>query len=618
MAPRYGYQPHSALEYTAKFMDPFTEDLDRGARKFNGPYVSEKLLVNSQKFEAVDTVTEAYYHLLENSQNWLLGRLAEHIKSQDVFAAEASRVEVIEIDEQGNRTQQQPTTSHAFRALLDHTTTSHTPDDSNHDSAGIKPPSDSDPAPVRRIVIMEDVSRSYMGILGSRLRIPPTFFARHLLEQSVLEDFRIDDSKDDEAQSFTLPFFRFAKAPKVSSNQPLEEMYRVKANATRLFAFPKPHGTFDLRGTIIEVEHCFSFWCRTRADNDWDVVILVDPPLKNEALAVNTSSRLSIGTPRKCSYIAEYPPNRVLPSDTTTWPTLEKSHEPDAFFDLVSNHFHQPDFHTPSDPFMCSLPLRQIALQSWNDFLNHAMHCLILTKGEPYPDNAHFSSAISMLWAPTVEEWLLGRMVKWSRRLHIEATVLSVIMRGFNIAPLSTHSVGGGHDGNDLATRSKVGSKEARMWALIREKTLEYKSLYDDMASSYMQVCSLRESLASNQQARGVRRLSAMGALFVPVSLSATLLSMADPFTPGKDRFWVFFAIAVPFLIVFSAWLFVQPGLADAEGKVAAKMLDTRLVGSVADGVKMPSLGKRTSKEVWTGWRNRFSVDARSMSVGQA
>jgi hypothetical protein len=65
MAPRYGYQPHSALEDTAKFMGPFTEDSDRGTRKANDPYVSEKLSVNSQEFEAVDTVTEAYYHLLE-------------------------------------------------------------------------------------------------------------------------------------------------------------------------------------------------------------------------------------------------------------------------------------------------------------------------------------------------------------------------------------------------------------------------------------------------------------------------------------------------------------------------------------------------------------------------
>jgi hypothetical protein len=198
-----------------------------------------------------------------------LGRLAEHIKEQDDSAAEASRVEVIHFSEDGERIQRRATCSE-LRDMLDSPSSGQTRyDPFDFDTNQMAPVPTTNYKPVRRIFLVEDVSRNYMGILGSRLRIPPIFFAKHLLELSVLEQFQ-DEEPANNIESFTLPFFQFARAPKVSSKQPLEEMYRVKANATRLFAFPKPYGSFDLRGTIIEVEHCFSFWSRKKGDDDWD------------------------------------------------------------------------------------------------------------------------------------------------------------------------------------------------------------------------------------------------------------------------------------------------------------------------------------------------------------
>ncbi len=220
------------------------------------------------------------------------------------------------------------------------------------------------------------------------------------------------------------------------------------------------------------------------------------------------------------------------------------------------------------------------------------MHCLVLTKGEPYLDNAHFSSPIATLWAPTVEEWLLGRMVKWSRRLHIESTVLGTILLAFGIDPSSAEKLS-----------EKMSDAEAKTWVLLRWKTLEYKSLYDDMASSYMQVCSLRESLTSNQQARSLARLSSMGALFVPVSLSATILSMAEPFTPGQDIFWVFFAVMAPLMALLSLWLFVQPRIFD-EKRSASSKLDHRETRAPVTG---KSFGKRDCRRDQGLWQDRYA-----------
>jgi hypothetical protein len=238
-----------------------------------------------------------------------------------------------------------------------------------------------------------------------------------------------------------------------------------------------------------------------------------------------------------------------LPPEYTDWPTSESGRQYSSTFGCMTEYFKAPEFRPPDDPFECTLETRNLALSKWSDFLNHAIRCLIQTKGEPYTNNTHFSSPIATIWTHNTQEWLLGRMVKWSRRLHIEHTIVGGIM----------YSLGIDADKRDHC--GKVSPLEARKWRYVRDKTLEYKSLYDDMASSYMQVMSLRESQISNEQARGVARITVLGAFFVPVSLTAGILSMAAPFSPGQEKFWVFFAIAGPFTFILSAWVFFQPAI---------------------------------------------------------
>jgi hypothetical protein len=180
---------------------------------------------------------------------------------------------VIQFDEAGEKSRFQPANSDELKIFLDRPESEHTSQLISDHGSNEAVPEVFVSENIRRIFVVEDVSKNYVGILGSRLRIPPIFFARHLLELSVLDQLEDGAIGRGSIQSFALPFFQFAKAPKVllpSSNQALEELYRVKANATRHFAFPRPYGTFDLRGTIIEIESCFSYWSNTRNRNSWD------------------------------------------------------------------------------------------------------------------------------------------------------------------------------------------------------------------------------------------------------------------------------------------------------------------------------------------------------------
>ncbi|KAK5127382.1 hypothetical protein LTR85_006721 [Meristemomyces frigidus] len=202
-----------------------------------------------------------------------------------------------------------------------------------------------------------------------------------------------------------------------------------------------------------------------------------------------------------------FPSTRDLPGDPALWANQKDVESAESVFDQLLKAYTSPDAEPFQHPFECTLEVRKLALRKWIDFLNHAIHCLVLTKGEPYLNNTHFNSAISALWASRTEEWLLGRLVKWSRRLHTEHTVISTTMRSF------------GMDLSSAQAPDTISVTESKQWHYVRDKLLEYKSLYDDTAASYIQVMSLHESQASNDQARSLGRITLIASLFVPVSL---------------------------------------------------------------------------------------------------
>ncbi|KAH6676981.1 hypothetical protein F5X68DRAFT_246039 [Plectosphaerella plurivora] len=417
----------------------------------------------------------------------------------------------------------------------------------------------------RTVYVIEDMTKHYVEVFCRKLGVHPSFFARHLIELSVIESMDELFHDDGDVFAFTIPFFEVQAAPRImsdsgSSHTP-EELFRIKSNVSRLVAFPRPHGTFDLRGTVIEIQCLTSYWSRTHNDGGWDVVILVDPPLGDELLYVNSDGGIKIREDEDENVFRPYfsPQSSKMTRDSNGEWKLSLPERHQCMFDEMSQ------------------VIRDVALRQWNEFLNHAMHCLVLIKGEPYLENTHFSSPTAQLWEPGVQEWLLGRMVKWSRRLHIEFTVVGSIMRRLGMDP------------TDRRSRGRLSAAESDKWRYIADKNLEYKSLYDDMAASYMQVMSLRESLASNTQARGVGRLTVMGVLFVPVSLSTGLLSMAEPFTPGQNRFWVFFVLVVPITLVLAAFVLGADRVSEYRAR-KAEQPDSRIDTGVCVDARRPEV----------------------------
>ena len=124
-----------------------------------------------------------------------------------------------------------------------------------------------------RLVILQDLPRNHVEVIGSRLRVHPTVFARHWGDTSFLEtaDDVVDPGKG--CYRFTIPYPDFTKAVRFLEQPPREpeEMYRADFLVRRLMVVPESFSEWDLRGSVAEIEACLSFWGRIHVeDGGWD------------------------------------------------------------------------------------------------------------------------------------------------------------------------------------------------------------------------------------------------------------------------------------------------------------------------------------------------------------
>ena len=112
-----------------------------------------------------------------------------------------------------------------------------------------------------------------------------------------------------------------------------------------------------------------------------------------------------------------------------------------------------------------------------------------------------------------------------------------------------------GIDVDDPQIYGFVGKREAQMWQFLRSTCLDLQDVFQQLTNSNTQVIALREAQASNAQASSIRWLTVLGTLFVPISILAGIMSMGGEFLPGERKFWVFFAVVCPVLLIIGAVL---------------------------------------------------------------
>jgi len=77
----------------------------------------------------------------------------------------------------------------------------------------------------------------------------------------------------------------------------------------------------------------------------------------------------------------------------------------------------------------------------------------------------------------------------------------------------------------------------------------------DALLTTYVQEALIHESRVANRQARNVGRLTALATILVPISFSAAIFSIGVEYLTGESKFWIFWAVSLPVVLVFTLFV---------------------------------------------------------------
>jgi Mg2+ and Co2+ transporter CorA len=95
----------------------------------------------------------------------------------------------------------------------------------------------------------------------------------------------------------------------------------------------------------------------------------------------------------------------------------------------------------------------------------------------------------------------------------------------------------------------KALDHEKNFLALYR-KLVNYQSWAEKLMGVILSHVNLMETEKSISDSKSLSRLTVLGFFFVPISFVATFFSMGGDFGVGERRFWIFWAVAVPLMLV--------------------------------------------------------------------
>jgi CorA-like Mg2+ transporter protein len=97
------------------------------------------------------------------------------------------------------------------------------------------------------------------------------------------------------------------------------------------------------------------------------------------------------------------------------------------------------------------------------------------------------------------------------------------------------------------------GSSPSEAWEsifdgfeLVANRIYIYRRRFDAMIPVLTSLFQIVESRRSLAETRGITRLTHLALIFVPLTFLSSLFSMTGDLAPGKQQFWVYFAVTVP------------------------------------------------------------------------
>lgn len=469
--------------------------------------------------------------LIQNELQPFFPRFAAAIAEQSPSQREQGRCAVVDFTEQ----QHQQVGSFASSSDLNVFLTD-TPPPAYHET---------NPLPRRRLFILEDLPCNHILALGSRLRIPPGFFAGHW-DDPASSTF----NHRDPFQRCALPHFRirYGTSNRVeidASNNPTNTMgtFAFDTNVCRYLHIYNPKG---LLYDEPRSHHIMSFWTSApRDDGSWDAVLLVDPPPQRHVRCLTTQTLVPLRNQLldEASMPTRFlnPPlhtRHELPQDSSMWAAAHSRPAYVSMFEDTIEAYHAGYITVTSDPLSAVEYPRRLAMSTLLAYLRRRYINIVNVHKTQGPNAlrhnyfSSFSNSTMSCWSKEFFDFMIGSCAAMKEFSHEMDE--NMIALGLDVA-------------HPLAPAWEIDG-----WKSIRDITRVVQEMTDTFATNYLQYVTIQEAHASNGSAQSLSRITVLTMLFIPLSTVASIFSMGGDFLPGETKAWMFWAIVIPVLAMLA------------------------------------------------------------------
>jgi hypothetical protein len=514
----------------------------------------DRLLKSSSSFNSnilLEKNEAEYLGLIQHQIQYLFPDFASALSRQSPLEREQGRCAVVDLSHRSGARRTVLSSSDELRDYLS--------------TGRLFPEADVDGAPRRRLFILEDLSSNYISALGSRLRIPPSFFAGHYNDPASPSMF---NHRNPFHRHTTSQFrLRYSDSHRAEIDVPPHEVssiYLFNTNVFRYLHVYNPNGPLydEMRSS-----HVLSFWSSPLGtDGAWDAVLLVDPPLGKKAMHLTSKQLVTVrrelrdetSIPKHYLF-PEINASQQLPEDTSAWAASLQRPQFVSMFDDTLNDFATPGKWSArelDDPKAAVEWPRKIVISMMLSFTRRRYLNLLRlqnTKLKPQPNQmkpqphqtlrinslANFSEGALSKWHDQYFNFIVGSsaaMKEVSREMEENMASAGISVK---------HGITQGSEGR----AAPPPLWETDGWLSIMDLSHAVEDLLASLATGYMQYITIQEARVSGANAQSLSKITVLTMLFIPLSTIAGIFSMSDDYLPGKSRAWVFWVVSIPFLL---------------------------------------------------------------------
>ncbi|KAH7114885.1 hypothetical protein EDB81DRAFT_669396 [Dactylonectria macrodidyma] len=388
----------------------------------------------------------------------------------------------------------------------------------------------------RAIYILEGGNADFAAAIGSYFNLHPSMFAEYQCVSNVTAQSRGNEgllaSVWASRQCISMRYRELVVFP-----DRVDDMYGLRCPVTgRHVGSTRINGEFNKVGSA--QRKCMRWASAKRPDNGWDYLLICDPPLRRVRKPAPSSNRIAEeialpDSPFQGGYVDFIPEDIQVKCGVGP---SRKSLAEDLLF-YVSTHGNHLDMTYPTaiDIFLkkivASHYLRQFDYERKN-----VMKVQQIMRRQS--DFAHFD--LSLVEAQWSDIQSMERRLS-QHCLELEDTLIQL---GIPLDPLDPSKV------IDWRDTSADFQHLYQRFLYLRGWVERINSSITALASIVGNRQAFKEQQLSLQATERSRALTLIGLVFIPLAFTSSLFSMAEPYAPGDEKFWLYFAISLPMSVL--------------------------------------------------------------------